>query len=79
MVCEADWCSFDSIEYQRIHKDFPGTSIIDQFFAESTFEAYRKLGMDVMESRLRKDGSQGLDLVFGSHTRQSGAPIGGQF
>jgi hypothetical protein len=42
MVCEADWCSFDSIEYQRIHKDFPGTSIIDQFFVESTFEAYRR-------------------------------------
>jgi hypothetical protein len=61
-----------------VHKYFPGTSIIDQFFAERTFEAYRKLGMDAMESRLRKDGwSGGLDLVFGSHTRLTGASIGG--
>ena len=59
-----------------LHKDFPGTSIIDQFFAERSFEACRKLGMDAMESRLKKDGSQGLDSVFGSHTRQSGASIG---
>jgi hypothetical protein len=32
--------------------------------------------MEAMESRLKKDGSQGLDLVFGGHTRQSGASIG---
>ena len=73
-VCESS--SFDSVEYQRVHKDFPGTSIIDQFFAERTFEAYRKLGMDAMESRLKKDGSQGIALVFGGHIRQSGASIG---
>ena len=74
-VCESS--SFDSIEYKRVNKDFPGTSIVDQFFAERTFEAYRRLGMDAMESCLKKDGSQGLDLVFGSHTRPSGASIGG--
>jgi hypothetical protein len=32
--------------------------------------------MDAMESRLKKDGSQGIALVFGGHIRQSGASIG---
>jgi hypothetical protein len=62
------WCTFESREYQRSHSDFPGTSILDQFFAETTFEAYRKLGADTMASRIAfqiNSGSQtGLDLVF---------------
>jgi hypothetical protein len=59
--------SFDSQQYQRMHEDFPGTSLLDQFFTETTFEAYRKLGMEAMESRIacKREGSrQGLDLIF---------------
>jgi hypothetical protein len=62
------WCKFESLDYQRIHKDFPGTSILDQFFTEGPFEAYRKLGQDIMEARIACQSNQGnhsgLSLVF---------------
>lgn len=64
----SQWCTFESLDYQRIHQDFPGTSLLDQFFTEGPFEAYRKLGQDIMEARIAFQGSQGdrsgLDLVF---------------
>jgi hypothetical protein len=63
-----NWCTFESLDYQRIHKDFPGTSILDQFFTEGPFEAYRKLGQDIMEARIAYQSNQGnrsgLSLVF---------------
>jgi hypothetical protein len=63
----SQWCTFESLEYQRIHQDFPGTSLIDQFFTEGPFEAYRKLGQDIMHARIvfqSSQGGTGLDLVF---------------
>jgi hypothetical protein len=62
------WCTFETLEYQRTHPDFPGTSILDQFFTEQIFEAYRNLGFDIMKARISYQESQGssggLSLVF---------------
>jgi hypothetical protein len=39
----------DVISYERAHHDFPHESTADQWFTESQFESYRKLGATEME------------------------------
>jgi hypothetical protein len=34
----------DVVEYRRAHPEFPHESTVDQFFSESQFESYRRLG-----------------------------------
>ncbi len=38
----------DILEYKSVHLKFPHESTVDQFFTESQFESYRKLGYHVM-------------------------------
>jgi hypothetical protein len=42
----------DVEEYRRTFKEFPQQSTIDQFFSESQFEAYRRLGLHVARTAL---------------------------
>ncbi len=35
------------LEYQKIHPEFPHQSTADQWFTESQFESYRRLGYDI--------------------------------
>ena len=39
----------DVLNYHRQHKDFPHQTTADQWFAESQFESYRRLGQHVVE------------------------------
>jgi len=39
--------SVDLMNYQRRHKEFPHDSTTDQWFSESQFESYRKLGQTI--------------------------------
>ena len=39
----------DVLNYQRQHKDFPHESTTDQWFTESQFESYRRLGEHIIE------------------------------
>jgi hypothetical protein len=42
------WSTFESCEYKRVNEDFPNASLINQFFTESAFEAYRNLGFAIL-------------------------------
>jgi len=49
--------STDVINYRREHSDFPHQSTGDQWFAESQFESYRRLGQHVVEKLFEPIGS----------------------
>ena len=42
----------DVLNYQTTHKDFPHETTADQWFTESQFESYRRLGQHVVETLL---------------------------
>ena len=44
----------DVLSYARKHPPFPFESTVDQFFDESQFESYRKLGLHIADSVLRE-------------------------
>jgi hypothetical protein len=48
----------DVIEYRSRFKDFPHQSTADQFFDESQFESYRRLGLHII-----RDAFEGIDLA----------------
>ena len=50
----------DVIEYQAAHPEFPHESTGDQFFSESQFESYRRLGLHVLRSAF-----DGVDVTPG--------------
>lgn len=43
------WQSVDIDHYHAVHPDFPQQTTADQFFDESQFESYRRLGMETIE------------------------------
>lgn len=43
----------DVLQYHYQHKDFPHETTADQFFSESQFESYRKLGYFIADTALR--------------------------
>jgi hypothetical protein len=43
----------DVAQYKSSHPDFPQQTTADQFFTESQFESYRKLGLHVWESAMQ--------------------------
>lgn len=51
----------DILNYHREHPDFPHQSTGDQWFSESQFEAYRRLGQHVVEWLLEPVGAAGTD------------------
>jgi hypothetical protein len=42
------WSSFENSHYKCINKTFPDDSLLNQFFTETLFESYRKLGFDTV-------------------------------
>ena len=40
----------DIVQYQSVNPDFPHEGTLDQFYSETQFESYRKLGFNMMES-----------------------------
>ena len=50
----------DVLEYQSQHAEFPHESTGDQFFSESQFESYRRLGLHVLRSAF-----EGVDVTPG--------------
>jgi hypothetical protein len=48
----------DVMSYARTHPDFPHESTTDQFFSESQFESYRKLGWCSMEAALDAESGE---------------------
>jgi hypothetical protein len=72
----------DVLEYRSKYPEFPHQSTSDQFFSESQFESYRRLGLhvvkDAFEGVYRPDdtGRAGQLLkVFGELTRKWYAPL----
>lgn len=60
----------DVLAYKREHPEFPHQSTADQWFDESQFESYRRLGRDSIESLLERsaelkgDPATRMDTVF---------------
>jgi hypothetical protein len=59
------------MQYKASHSDFPQESTGDQFFTESQFESYRKLGLHIVDSAFEntsipgvKDNPEWLENVF---------------
>jgi hypothetical protein len=42
------WSSFENSNYKCINKTFPDDPLLNQFFTETLFESYRKLGFDTV-------------------------------
>jgi hypothetical protein len=53
----------DVIQYHAGHAAFPHEPTANQFFTESQFESYRRLGLHVVESALENVGDQLKDLA----------------
>jgi len=65
----------DVTEYSKSHPDFPHESTANQFFNESQFESYVRLGMHVVdEITTPKASSPRLAAVVGPLTLQWTAP-----
>jgi hypothetical protein len=61
------WCTFESLEYQRTHQDFPGTSLLDQFFTEGPSKHIANLARTSWRLELRfEKAKMGRDLVYSS-------------
>jgi hypothetical protein len=43
------------VQYQSVNKAFPHEGTLDQFYSETQFECYRKLGFNMMESICKGD------------------------
>lgn len=57
-----DWQSVDLDNYHSAHPDFPQQSTIEQFFDESQFESYRRLGQETIE-RICHNQTPPIDLA----------------
>jgi hypothetical protein len=51
----------DVLEYRVKHSAFPHQSTADQWFTESQFESYRRLGLHIAKTAFRHDGKEPLD------------------
>jgi hypothetical protein len=61
----------DVEEYRREHPEFPQQSTADQFFSESQFESYRRLGLHAARTTLdHHDASLPLTKAFSRLARQ---------
>ena len=73
----------DVIEYRSGNPDFPHQSTGDQFFSESQFESYRRLGLHILREAFEGGGARGsrrgdsaeLIALFQALTRKWYAPI----
>lgn len=64
------WSSFENRQQRSSDENFPDDPLVNQFFTETLFESYRKLGLDIMtgilEARSTSEGQGGdrLGQVF---------------
>ena len=68
----------DVIAYHSRFSEFPHQSTLDQFFSESQFESYRRLGLHVLRSAfegIEPDAPRNLVTLFQALTRKWYAPI----
>jgi hypothetical protein len=45
----------DALTYKAAHKDSPHETTVDQWFTESQFESYRRLGQHIIEKMFKED------------------------
>lgn len=50
---QGKWSAFENREQRLEDENFPDDPLINQFFTETLFESYRKLGFDIMTSVLK--------------------------
>ena len=69
--------STDVKNYQKTHPEFPHESTIDQWFSESQFESYRKLGYDVVTTSMQGPPEELREIFadFGFETSKLGVPL----
>ena len=76
----------DVVAYKRAHDDFPAQSTAEQWFDESQFEAYRRLGHLMTECIIDATGVaqanlslttlfKGLDKIDGPTMKSRGPPM----
>jgi hypothetical protein len=67
------------LSFASVHNAFPHESTLDQFFTESKFESYRRLGLHIgsaVFSRQHEDGSDAVDelaKLANEHVAHAGA------
>jgi hypothetical protein len=49
------WSSFENHQQRSSDQDFPDDPLTNQFFTETLFESYRKLGFDIMTGVLEAE------------------------
>jgi hypothetical protein len=54
----------DVQEYRRQHAEFPQQSTLQQFFSESQFESYRRLGLHILRTTIDRSGPAQLEDLF---------------
>ena len=59
----------DVTQYHSVHKDFPHETTANQFFTESQFESYRKLGLHILNAafdnvKIDLAEPEGMDQLF---------------
>jgi hypothetical protein len=51
------WSSFENRQQRSSDEDFPDDPLTNQFFTETLFESYRKLGFDIMTGALEAEST----------------------
>jgi hypothetical protein len=54
----------DVQEYQRSASEFPQQSTLNQFFSESQFESYRRLGLHILRTAIDRNEAANLEDLF---------------
>jgi hypothetical protein len=57
------WSAFENCEHQRVNPEFPDDALVNQFFTESIFESYRRLGMDIVGHKVSQASADGSEVV----------------
>jgi hypothetical protein len=66
--------SVDLDQYHSAHADFPQQSTLNQFFDESQFESYRRLGLETIENICGRIGGMDLDAFVTAARKHSREP-----
>jgi hypothetical protein len=63
-------------QYQSVHPSFPHETTADQFFSESQFESYRKLGQHIVRQTLRGSQTGDHPVIIAERLADVLAPAG---
>lgn len=65
----------DVLNYANSHPEFPQETIADQFFTESQFESYRKLGEHIIDAMCKEERQKFSNFAdFYVHLTQAAKP-----